>query len=406
MGQNGRVSERTHPHRRTVTGAALSIGLVAGLLSGGPALAGTTRPAAVPVVDHVFVIVLENESWKSTFGDPAADPYLARTLPAEGALLTRYYGVGHESNDNYIAMISGQAPNLQSQADCQIYDDFAGTGPLPANSPLFPGQAVGTGCIYPQSVPTIANQLTENGLTWKGYMEDMGNVASRESAVCGHPSPNSRDKTQTAVAGDGYVARHDPFVYFRSIIDSPGYCDAHVVPLGGPSGSLPAGAPQGTTGLATDLRKASTTPNLSYIVPNVCDDGHDYPCTNQPSGPSALADIDAFLARWVPLITSSPAYRQGGLLVVTFDESDGPQADSAACCGELPGPGSPLPGITGPGGGRIGAVVLSPSIRGGTVDGVGFNHYSLLASIEGFFGLPRLGYAATATTTFERDLLP
>ena len=55
--------------------------------------------------------MLENEGYAATFGSPSDDPYLASTLPAAGALLTNYYGIGHHSNDNYIAMISGQAPN-------------------------------------------------------------------------------------------------------------------------------------------------------------------------------------------------------------------------------------------------------------------------------------------------------
>jgi hypothetical protein len=54
----------------------------------------------------------------------------------------------------------------------------------------------------------------------------------------------------------------------------------------------------------------------------------------------------------------------------------------------------PLPGKTGPGGGRIGAVLLSPLIRPGTVSTVAYNHYSLLRSIEDIFGLPHLGDAA------------
>ncbi|MGI8696342.1 MAG: hypothetical protein ACR2JQ_06780 [Mycobacteriales bacterium] len=55
------------------------------------------------------MIALENENSASTFGTPAADPYLARTLPSRGALLTNYYGTGHESNDNCISLVSGQA---------------------------------------------------------------------------------------------------------------------------------------------------------------------------------------------------------------------------------------------------------------------------------------------------------
>ncbi len=54
----------------------------------------------------------------------------------------------------------------------------------------------------------------------------------------------------------------------------------------------------------------------------------------------------------------------------------------------------PLPGKTGPSGGRIGAVLLSPLIRPGTVSTGPYNHYSLLRTIEDIFGLPRLGDAA------------
>ena len=92
---------------------------------------------------------------------------------------------------------------------------------------------------------------------------------------------------------------------------------------------------------------------------------------------------------------AAPAYRDGGLIVVTFDEG----SDAAACCGETAGfsaghPNVPLPGRTGPGGGRIGAVLLSPLIKPGTVSTVPYNHYSLLRTIEDIFGLPYLGDAA------------
>jgi phospholipase C len=348
--------------------------------------------SAVPPVRHVFVIVLENQGYAATFGNPTADPYLATTLPAHGALLTNYYGIGHESNPNYLAMVSGQAPNPQTQADCQYYSDFVGTGVVP------PGQAVGTGCVFPSSVPTIGNQLSTAGFTWKGYMQDMGNIPSRESSTCGHPALNAQDKTQSAVVGDGYATRHDPFVYFHSVVDNAAYCAAHVVPLGAP-GAAPSG-------LAHDLQSSRTTPNLSFIVPNLCLDGHDYPCTNQTApATSALGDMDAFLQTWVPLITHSAAFRANGLLVVTFDEATGPPSgDSSACCGELPGPNSPLPGIDGPGGGRTGAVVLSPFVQAGTVTTTGYNHYSLLGSIEGLFGLGRLGEAQTVPATFGSDV--
>lgn len=375
-------------------GAVAAAGaLVSSAVLGMPATA-TTSATGTPAVRHVFVIVLENEGYAATFGNPSSHTYLASTLPSQGALLTQYYATGHVSNDNYISMVSGQGPNPQNQGDCQIYSDFIGAQAPSAGSPI-DGQAIGSGCVYPSSVQTVANQLTARGLTWKGYMEDMGNVPSRESATCGHPSLNTQDKTQSAVAGDGYVTRHDPFVYFHSIVDDAGYCGSHVVPLGSPTG---------TSGLAADLQSISTTPNLSFITPDLCDDGHDFPCTNEQSGVSALADIDNFLSTWVPLITSSAAFKQDGLLVINFDESGGPQSDSSACCGEGPGPDSPLPGITGLGGGRVGAVLLSPFIAPGTVSNVSYNHYSLLASIEDYFGLERLGYAATVPSTFGPDV--
>jgi hypothetical protein len=377
----------------TVVGASIA-------LTAPPALAtAQTQGVSSPKIGHVFVITLENKGYAGTFGSPAADPYLASTLVKRGALLSQYYGTGHESNDNYVSMISGQAPNPQNQADCQVYNDFVGTGPV-----LTPGQAVGSGCVFPASVPTVANQLTAAHRTWKGYMQDMGNVPGREATVCGHPTINARDMTQTAVLGDGYATRHDPFVYFHSIIDDRAACATHVVPLGATSGTLPSGSPSGTTGLATDLQSVATTPNLSFIVPNLCSDGHDFPCTNQPSGTSALANIDQFLSTWVPRIMRSPAFKQDGLLVINFDESDGPQSDSSACCGEQPGPNSASPGITGLGGGRTGAVLLSPFIKRGTVSATPFNHYSLLASIEDVFHLSRLGYAATVPATFGMDV--
>ena len=67
--------------------AAAAVALVAAALLGVTTSAAAPS-AALPPVGHVFVIVLENEGYAATFGDPAADPYLAKTLPAKGVLLT------------------------------------------------------------------------------------------------------------------------------------------------------------------------------------------------------------------------------------------------------------------------------------------------------------------------------
>src|SRR5919197_320942 len=80
--------------------------------------------------------------------------YLSQELPRRGAFLPNYYGVTHLSLSNYIALVSGQGSNPQTQADCQVYTEFVsgGTGP--------DGQTLGQGCVYPPSVRTIADQLT------------------------------------------------------------------------------------------------------------------------------------------------------------------------------------------------------------------------------------------------------
>ena len=144
---------------------------------------------------HVFVIVLENEGFDTTFGANSPAPYLAQTLTSEGVLLNQYYGTGHASLDNYIAMISGQAATPQTRNDCVAsYADFVLTGITPD------GQAIGSGCVYPAQIKTIADQLTAKGIKWRAYMEDMGNDPAKESAVCGRPVLNMPDLTMATMA--------------------------------------------------------------------------------------------------------------------------------------------------------------------------------------------------------------
>ncbi len=345
---------------------------------GAPPAAAARPMAELPPIRHVFVIVLENRSYDQTFGAASPARYLADTLPRAGALLRLYYGIGHNSLDNYIAMISGIAPNRDTQGDCPRYVEFVETGTSPD------GQPVGHGCIYPRHVTTVANQLAAKGLTWKGYMEDMGNDTTRESATCGHARVGALDRTERAAKGDQYAAKHDPFVYFHALLDD-GSCAANVVPL---------------TALQADLADTARTPNFAFIVPNLCHDAHDEPCVG--GEPGDLVSADRFLARWVPVITRSAAFKDG-LLVVTFDEAAG--TDASACCGEVPGPNVDEAGIAGPGGGRTGAVLLSPFIRPGTISDVPYNHYSLLKSVEDLFGLAYLGYAgAPGLAPFGADV--
>ena len=111
--------------------------------------------------------------------------------------------------------------------------------------------------------------------------------------------------------------------------------------------------------------------------------------------PADLVSADAFLQKWVPQITRSAAFKKDGLLIITFDEADPHRADgSIGCCAELPLEGARYPpGLQGPGGGRVGAVLLSPFIRPGTVSHTPYNHYSLLRSVASLLGVAPLGFA-------------
>ncbi|HEV7206076.1 MAG TPA: alkaline phosphatase family protein [Jatrophihabitans sp.] len=360
------MNRRSRPVRLLAAAAATALAAIT-LTAAGPGADATTiaRPAYVPAIRHVFVINIENKGYDTTWGPTSAAPYLSQTLRGQGVLLNSYYGTAHNSQPNYVAQISGQGPNPQMQGDCQLYSQFVQAGTVA------PDQAVGNGCVFPSTVASLPTQLSGAGISWKGYMEDMG-------TPCRHPALNTQDTTQTAKVGDQYAVRHDPFMYFSAITGSPS-CAQHVVDL---------------SNLTTDLASASTTPALSYITPNLCDDGHDSPCVD--GRPGGLASVDTWLRVWVPKILDSPAYRTDGMLVITADEADSPQSDASACCGEGPGPNSPLPGIAGLGGGRTGALVLSHWTSGNTWSTTPYNHYSLLASLEEIFGLPYLGYARTA----------
>ncbi|WP_114239771.1 alkaline phosphatase family protein [Dyella sp. C9] len=329
--------------------------------------APTALPGDVPV-RHVFVIVLENEPFDITFGAQSPAPYLAHELTRQGALLEQYYGTGHNSLDNYISLISGQAPNPETQDDCRVFSEFQPSTHALDDS----GQLAGRGCVYPSTVKTVGDQLQSAKWTWKGYMEGMGSDPTREAAQCGHAVIGTKDATNHESLHDRYADKHNPFIYFHSIIDDAPGCREHVVSL---------------DRLATDLAQAETTPNFAFITPDLCHDGHNAPCMN--GEPGGLVSADAFLKTWVPRITASPAFQRDGLLIITFDEG----TDAKACCGEKGLPGGPTPGQYGPGGGRIGAVLISPFIRPGTVSQVPYNHYSALRSIEQWFGLPYLGYA-------------
>ena len=288
------------------------------------------------------MIELENEGYAATFGPGSPATYLNGTLRPKGELLENYYATGHASLDNYIAQVSGQAPTPDTQADCAD-NGFAFADVTPgtpdADQVLNPGQVDGQGCVYPAAVPTIASQLdakippnkTTHVAAWRAYEQDMGNTPTRDGGTvdtsggtdCAHPAIGATDTAEVATPADQYTSRHNPFVWFHSVIDNTAECNANVVPLGTLGTN---GTPSPSGHLAQDLRSERTTPRFGFITPNLCNDGHDGTCAgpNSTGGHvGGLTGADQFLHAWMPLILGSPAYRHGDMLVVvTFDEAD------------------------------------------------------------------------------------
>ena len=301
-------------------------------------------------IKHVWLIILENKSYDASFTGLNNNTYLWKTLPSQGVLLKHYYGTGHFSLDNYVSMVSGQATQPDTQADCPYYTDFAGSvdmsGSLAANptygqvaSAAGPNAAAGSnGCVYPSSVPTLFNQLDGAGVSWKGYAQDLGNSDTSGPAhsqgvnSCGAPytSPTAAGTTTqpnpgSANATDQYVPKHFPFPWFESILQSGDCTAAHIASVFDPA-----------NGLYQDLQSEATTPAFSWISPNNCSDAHDAIChgnnlsggfsdPNTPNPPvnytGGLYAADLFLQHVVPEIEASPAFKDGGLIDITFDEA-------------------------------------------------------------------------------------
>jgi hypothetical protein len=359
-------------------------------------------------VKHVWLIILENKSYDATFTGLNQNSYLWKTLPKQGVLLKNYYGTGHSSMDNYLSMVSGQAPEEDTQSDCSVentnFSSNAGIvtkGGSLKNNPNY-GQAASAanaaqpsganapnganGCTYPKDVPTLFNQLDAAGKTWKGYAQDLGGaqaagsssfqadtVPGRDDAVCGGPgsTANNPDTDPTflssnlpsgvtsftgAQPNDQYVAKHFPFPWFHSLtggVTSGGTTPALTTPAQGGSDcdtAHIANLDNPQTGLFHDLQKSSTTPAFSWVTPDNCSDAHDAICkgnnlsgsftaSGQPIYQTPTPDpetttpknftgglyaSDLFLEYYIPMIEKSPAFKDGGLIDVTFDEGNPP----------------------------------------------------------------------------------
>lgn len=269
-----------------------------------------TQPAAsrIPAFDHVIMLVFENRNYQDVIGNPDLPTF--NQFAAQNVLLTQYYAVGHPSLPNYFAMLGGNTFGITS--DC-------------------------TDCFIDQ--PSLPDLIETSGRTWRTYQENM-------------PSP--------CFIGDSarYAQKHDPFIYFDPIRNSPSRCKNGIVPLGS---------------LDSDLAK-NQLPNFAFIMPDLCNSGHD--CNLKVS--------DQWLKTMLDKLQTSPALGETWLIFIVFDES---RSDNSSCCG--------LPNQAG---GRVPAILISPQGKNGFQDATPFSHYSFLKTILSAWNLPDLGFTANPAT--------
>jgi hypothetical protein len=268
---------------------------------------GTTGPSEAPPAaaasskgSHVFVIVMENKEHDDVIGSPSS-PYVT-SLARRYTSASRFFGEVHPSLPNYLALTAGTTFGVKSNC---------------------------TGCQ--QSGTSIADQLEAAGVSWKAYMGGMPSACF------------------TGAFSGQYAKKHNPFMYYRSVVRHRKRCATRVVP---------------EERLAGDLR-AGRLPTFSFLSPGLCDDSHD--CSTETG--------DRYLARTVPPILRALGPR--GFLVLTWDEG----VSDRGCCGGLAR------------GGRIPTVVAGPGVRRGGVLTTSLTHYSALRLIEDALSLPRLRLA-------------
>jgi len=284
--------------------------------AGGSSAAAPINVTVSNHIRHAFVIMMENHDWSAISGSSSA-PYLNGTLLAKGSHAENYRNVPglHPSLPNYLWLEAG--------SNLGIWDD---------DDPA----------VHLQSTSQhLVALLDKAGISWKSYQEGI-------------------DGSSCPLTGSGrYAPKHNPMIYFGDVTASndagSARCIAHVRPY---------------AELARDLETGATTPGYSFITPDLCDDMHD--SSGCASGDS-IANGDAWLSREVPKILGSRAYRDGGALFITWDESES---------GDVP----------------IGMIVFSPLAKaGGYSNKISYNHSSTLRSLQEIFGVtPFLRAAADA----------
>lgn len=364
--------------------------------------------AALPEIKHAFVIVLGEGGYEETFGKTSTAPYLSKVLPKKGELVPNYYGVTGGVLANEIALLSGQGPTAETAANCPNY-----TAITPGTVAATAEQVEGTGCVYANTTKSLPTQMAEKELTWRTYVEDMENGGSvGQPFRCRKPPLGGADWAHTPSPGDQFTTWRNPVVYFGAIAEGA-ECEKVDV---------------GFELLTKDLQYKKRTPALSLIFPNACHSGGEVEC--EPGAPKGAQGVAALLKTLVPAIMASPAYEEGGMIMITSAEAPhaGEHADPSGCCLAPTYPNLPAtaaatttPSTTGTtttatstteeetttyteasvlpsgGGGKVGLLMISPYVEPGTVAEAEYaNHFTLLKTLATMFGVEPTGYATEA----------
>jgi hypothetical protein len=270
---------------------------------------GTTAGAGGLSAVKNVFVILMENHNWSQIKGNASAPYINGTLLTMGAHAEKYVN------------LPGLHPSEPNYLWLEAGDNF---GILNDNSPSLNHQS---------TTRHLTNQLEAAGITWKAYAED----------ISGSSCP---------VRGTGnYVPRHVPFVFFDDIINNSARCTSHVRPY---------------SELASDLASGNV-PRYVFITPNLCNDMHD------ACGGNSVGHGDTWLSKELPHIFASSAYTSGGVVLVTWDESER---------GDHP----------------IGMIVLSPFAKPGYASNTSYSHSSTLRTVQTVFNVqPFLGGAAKAS---------
>ena len=311
----------------------------------------STANSGIPRYQHIVEIMMENTSYSTIIGNPVA-PNL-NSLANKYGLASNYFGITHPSEPNYVANVGGSFFGIQD--DNQFY-----CTPALATTDPFCG---GTTVDHTITAQSLAGQLTNAGMTWRGYFQNLPPIPPSGVIMTGPNAngPYSFKWPSNSVAL--YASKHNPFVNFTDSQTSL----ANMV---------------ADTQLASDLA-AGNLANYSLIVPDQCHDMHGTGGCSTENG--LISAGDAYVGNTVAEILASKAWQNGrNAIVITWDEDDFSDSGQpgTGCCGADPG-----------GGHVVTIVITNKTNKYPITDGTPYNHYSLLRSIEDAFGLPCLANA-------------